>query len=196
MTSDELLAYLKNRELNNKTNNMIIVGDELNTLIDDIPDVTGISFIDDDIDIDVALNIKIDLSKVSVKDILTYVLSYLKKQKIIDEYFDYTLPFNNKFDIVKFKSILQKYNIIVQLVCYNIDGLSIEEQMLFNELYYYNSPFFIIISLIKDKFKTYFLTQDRVLDDREDYQKYEIIKPYTLTKKLNGMNENKTNKTL
>jgi len=185
MTNDELLTYLKSRQLNNKTNNMIIVVDELNTLIDDIPDVTGISFIDDNIDVDVALNIKIDLSKVSVKDILTYALIYLKQLKLVDEYFDCTLPFNNKFDIVKFRSILQKYNRVVQLVCYSIEGLTIEEQMLFNELYYYNSPFstfFIVISLIKDNFKTYFLTQDRVLDDRENYQKYKIIKPYTLTK--------------
>lgn len=182
MTIDELLTYLKSRQLNNKTNNLIIVGDKLNALIDDIPDVIDISFIDDDIDVDVALNIKIDLSKVSVKDILTYSLSYLKQLKLVDEYFDYTLPFNNKFDIVKYRSILQKYNRVVQLVCYNIEELSIEEQMLFNELYYYNSSFFTVISLIKDNFKTYFLTQDRVLDDRENYQKYEIIKPYTLTK--------------
>ncbi len=182
MTIDELLTYLKSRQLNSKTNNMIIVGDELNKIINDIPDVTGISFIDDDIDVDVALNIKIDLSKVSVKDILTYSLSYLKQLKLVDEYFDCILPFNNKFDILKFRSILKKYNRVVQLVCYSIENLSIEEQMLFNELYYYNSPFFIVISLIKDNFKTYFLTQDRVLDDRENYQKYEIIKPYILTK--------------
>ena len=185
MTIDELLTYLKSRQLNNKTNNIIIVADELNTLIDDIPNATSISFIDDNIDVDVALNIKIDLSKVSVKDILTYALSYLKQLKLVDEYFDCTLPFNNKFDIVKFRSILQNYNRVVQLVCYSIEGLTIEEQLLFNELYYYNSPFgtfFIVISLIKDNFKTYFLTQDRVLDDRENYQKYKIIKPYTLTK--------------
>ena len=185
MTNDELLTYLKSRRLNNKTNNMIIVGDELSTLIDQIPDTTGISFIDNDIDVANALNIKIDLSEIDVKDILTYVLNYLKQLKIVDVNFDYTLPFNNKFDIVKFRSVLQNYNRVVQLIFYNMESLTIEEQMLFNELYYYNSPFFSIISLTKDYFKTYFLTQNRVLDDRENYQRYEIIKPYTLVKERN-----------
>ena len=187
MTHDELFDYFKNRQLNSKTNNMIIIGEKLNTLINDIPTTTDISFIDDDIDINIAINIKIDLSKVDIKDVLTYALNYLKKIQYIDNSFDCTLPFNNKLVLLKFNSVLQKYNIVIQLIFYNMEELQIEEQMLFNELYYFksfNSSYFNIISLTNNHFKTYFLTNNRVLDSREDYQRYEIVKPYTLTKKI------------
>ncbi len=184
MTIEELLAYFKSRQLNSKTNNLIIIGNEANRLIDGIPDTTSISFIDDDfeVDTDVAINIKIDLSKTDVKSILTYALNYLKQYKLIDEELVYSLPFNNKFDLLRFRRVLQDNNIVIQLFFYNMQDLSIEEQMLFNELYYYNNRFFSVISLVKDGFKTYFLTQDRVLDDRENYQRCEIIKPYILAK--------------
>lgn len=180
MTYDEILENLKSRQLNSKTNNMIIMGNDSNKLVDDIPNTTCISFSENDIDVSDALNIKIDLSEVNVNDILTYTLNYLKNLKLIDVSFDYTLPFTNKFDVVKFASVLRNYNRVIQLIFYNFETLSTEEQMLFNELYYYNSPFFSIISLTKEHFKTYFLTQDRVLDDRENYERYNIIKPYTL----------------
>ena len=74
---------------------------------------------------------------------------------------------------------------MVQLFFYNIERLSIEEQKLFNELYYYNSydnNCFNIITLAKKDFKTYSLNQDRMLDDRENYQKYRIIKSKMLIK--------------
>ena len=52
--------------------------------------------------------------------------------------------------------------------------------MLINELYYFNSLYFNVISLINDNFKTYFLSQNRVLDDRENYHKYKIVKEKSL----------------
>ncbi len=186
MTEDELLEYFKSRELNSKTNHMIIVGEKSNSLLDDIPNVTDISFVDDVIEENVAINIKIDLLDTSVKDILTYTLNNLKQLGFIDENIDCVLPFHDKFDLFKFRSILQNNHKVVQLFFYNFENLSVEEQMLFNELYYYNSLYFSIISFIKDHFKTYFLTQNRVLDNRENYQKYVIMKPYTLVKDCNN----------
>lgn len=44
--------------------------------------------------------------------------------------------------------------------------------MLFNELYYYYSNNFNVTSFVKENFKTYFLKNGNVLDDRENYQKY------------------------
>ena len=184
MTYEEILEKFNSRQLNSKTNNMVIAGNDSGMLVNGIPNMTSISFLDNELDISMALNIKIDLSIVSINDILTYVLNYLKQLKLVDVSLDYTLPFNDKFAIVKFRSILQNYNRVVQLVCYNLESLSMEDQMLFNELYYYNSIFFNVISLTKDNFKTYFLTQNRVLDSRENYQKYEIVKPYTLRKDI------------
>ena len=173
MTIEELLRYLKSRQLNPKTNNIIIIGNYSNNLIDEIPNATSVSFLNNDIDIDFASNIKIDLSKTNVKDILTYTLNHLKKLNLIDTSLEYVLPFNDKLDINRFRIILQKNNRVVQLVFYNMENLSIEEQMLFNELYYYNSyssPTFCVISLTNAGFKTYFLTHNRVLDNRENYQ--------------------------
>ena len=171
MTIDEILECFKERALNEKTNNMIIIGDNTKELIDSIPDITIISYRDDDIDIDEAYNIKIDLSKTSIKDIFKYAL----KEEI---------PFDNKFSILKFCSVLSNSNKMIQLVLYNMDDISIEDQMILNELYYYNSSYYNVTSVTNTNFKTYFLTENRVLDDRENFQKYEIIKPYTLTKKV------------
>ena len=182
MTIDELLSCFKRRVLNTKTNNMIIIANDIEELVDNIPDITSL---DNYNGIDNALNIKIDLAKINLNSILTYSLKYLKDKNLIDNSLEYRLPFNSKFDINKFRIILQNNNRMVQLFFYNIERLSIEEQKLFNELYYYNSydnNYFNIITLAKKDFKTYSLNQDRMLDDRENYQRCEIIKPYILAK--------------
>ena len=180
---DEILEIFNNRQLNYKTNNMIIVGDNLDKLLDNIPNSTSISFLDYDIDINYAINIKINLKEIRVNDILSKALDYLNTHNFLDVSFDYELPFTDKFSINKFRSILQNNNMAVQLIFYNLEILSKEEQMLFNELYYYNSAFFNVTSFTENGFSTYFLTQYRVLDDRENYQKYEVIKPNILLKK-------------
>lgn len=49
--------------------------------------------------------------------------------------------------------------------------------MLFNEIYYFNSIYFNANSFIKDdNFQSYFLSKDRVLDNRENYTKVIINK--------------------
>ena len=180
MTKEEFINLLTTRTLNNKNNNMIIVTENPKDLVHSIPNTCAVSFNDNDIDDKISLNIKIDLSQINVHDILTYVLNYLKELKIIDVFFDYTLSFENKFDILKFQSILKNYDKIVQIIFYNLEEVNKEEQMLINELYYFNSLYFNVISLINDNFKTYFLSQNRVLDDRENYHKYKIAKEKSL----------------
>ena len=171
MTIDEILECFKERALNEKTNNMIIICENTKELVDSIPDTTRISYRDDNVDIDKAHNIKIDLSETSIKDIFKCAL----KEEI---------PFDNKFSILKFCSVLSSSNKMIQLILYNMEDISVEDQMLLNELYYYNSSYYNVTAVTNTNFKTYFLTQDRVLDNRENFQKYEIIKPYTLTKKV------------
>ena len=66
---------------------------------------------------------------------------------------------------------------MVQIVFYNVDKLSMEEQMLFNELYYFNSMYFNVKTFTKnDNFITYFLSSERVLDNRENYTKIKLLK--------------------
>ena len=78
MTKEEITEIFNYRELNSKTNNMIIIGTDSRDLVESLPDTTGISFLENNNTIDTAINIKIDLTEINVKDILTYVLNYLK----------------------------------------------------------------------------------------------------------------------
>ena len=182
MTKEEITEIFNYRELNSKTNNMIIIGTDSRDLVESLPDTTGISFLENNITIDTAINIKIDLTEINVKDILTYVLNYLKDLKLVDVSLDYTLPLTNIYDINIFITVLHNYNIVVQLIFYNMEYLSEEEQKLLNELYYNNSSYFNTISLTKKGFITYHLDYNRVLKPTEHYQEYVIIKNHILTK--------------
>ena len=182
MTIEEMKEMLHFREITSKHNNMIIVSNDSNELINAIPDLTGISFPDNNIDIEDAINIKIDLAEIALKDVLTYALNYLKNLKLVDVSFDYILPFKNSFSLNAFATVLHDYSRVVQLIFYNMEELSTEEQMLFNELYYYTSSYFSSVAITKDDFKTYSLTQDRVINEGEHYLTYNITKSYTLNK--------------
>lgn len=184
MEEKDIIQNFSSRHLNSKTNNLIITGITDFNIIDNITDTCSITISDFELDNCKAYNIKIDLKEVEVKDIFNYVLNHLKNFKLIYDYFVYKIEFNDKFDILKFQSVLRDYNIIVQMIFINIELLSEEEQKLFNELYYYNSIFFNVSSFINNNFKTYFLSNDRVLDNRENYNKIELIK--TKVKKKNG----------
>lgn len=176
MTENEILKEFNSRYLNSKTNNYIFCEMENFNMLDSIPDVCNIRMNDCDINIEYANNIKIDLNKVEVKDILMYTLNMLKEKSLLDETLDYDLEFNNKFDLLKFQSVLRNYNVFVQLIFYNVEELSVENQMLFNELYFFNGLFFNVNSFIKgNNFKTYFLKYDRVLDNRENFTKIRMV---------------------
>ncbi len=145
-------------------------------MLDTIPSRCGISIPENNIDIEYAQNIKINLADVNVKDILTYTLELLKESSLLDVNLDYTLEFNNKFDLLKFQSVLRNYGIVVQLIFYNVEQLDLKDQILFNEIYYFNSIFFNANAFIKrNHFQTYFLSNERVLDDRENYTKIKVI---------------------
>jgi|GEM_PF-5145798 len=177
MNEKEVIEIFKQRFLNYKTNNYIFSRTDNFSILDEITDRCSISTPENNIDIDYANNIKIDLDEVNIKDILSFTLEVLKKSKLIDIYLDYPLEFNSKFDLLKFRNILNSYNRVVQLIFYKVERLSLEEQMLFNEIYYFNSIYFNANSFIKDdNFQSYFLSKDRVLDNRENYTKVIINK--------------------
>lgn len=78
--------------------------------------------------------------------------------------------------MLKFQSILNDYRVVAQLVFYNIEVLDKEQQELFNELFYFNSMYFDANAFIKEiNFQSYFLSNNRVLDNRENYTKIKII---------------------
>lgn len=175
MTKEEILYLFKQRYLNSKTNNYIFTNNSNFDILKEIDNKCSISTFENDINIDFAENIKINLNEIDVKDILSYTLNLLKEKSLVDIYFDYTLNFNNKLDLLKFQQVLYSYNKIVQLIFYNLNEMSLQDQMLFNELYYFNSIFFNINSFIKENdFKTYSLNRKKILDNRENYMKIKI----------------------
>lgn len=177
MSWTEILELFYKRFFNIKTNNYIFTGVEDLGLINSIPFSTSIFYPDNDINIESAINIKIDLNDVELKNILTYILVKLRDCKCLDETLDWSLEFNSKFDLLKFQGILHRFNIAVQLIVYNVEKLSLEEQFLFNELYYFNSMYFNVNSFIKgEHFQSYFLNDNRVLDDRENYEKIKLVR--------------------
>lgn len=173
MVESEILEVFNDRYLNKKTNNFIFCGFEDLSIIDKIKNKCCINMDENYTDIEYAHNIKIDLKNVRVKDILNYTLNLLRKMNLIGN--DIHLELTNKFDLLRFQGILRENNIIVQFVFYNLESLTLEEQMLLNEIYYFNSVYFNANSFIIDEnFQTYFLTSDRVLDSRENYTKIKI----------------------
>ena len=123
-----------------------------------------------DLDINEALNIKIDLSMIKVKDVLSHVLQCIGVSE--------KLEFNQKFDLLKFQGYLRNLNVIVQLLFYNLDTLTKEEQMLLNEMYYFHSDYFNVSSFIPGNyFQTHFLSGNHVLDNRENYTPIKVIEP-------------------
>lgn len=171
MLEKEIIEKFNYRYLNVKSNNYIFYDFENLGILDKLPDKCNIDIVEIDTDIKVAQNIKIDLKRVKIKDILSYTLNVLKDRKLLE--IDISeLELNDKFDLLRFQRILRDNGIVVQLIFYNIEELSIQEQMLFNEIYYFNSIYFNANSFIKnDNFQTYFLKENRILDDRENYTK-------------------------
>ena len=174
MLEKEIIEKFNYRYLNVKSNNYIFYDFENLGILDKLPDKCNIDIVEIDTDIKVAQNIKIDLKKVKVKDILSYALNILKDRKLLE--IDISeLELNDKFDLLRFQRILRDNGIVVQFIFYNIEELNIEEQMLFNEIYYFNSIYFNANSFIKNaNFQTYFLKENRVLDDRENYTKISV----------------------
>lgn len=176
MSEQEIIQLFNDRYLNSKTNNFIFAGIDDFSILDYIPEQCCISTTENDIDIDFAQNIKIDLAEVNVKDILSYTLEKLKKSSLLDTTLDYNLDFNNKFDLLKFQGVLRNYDVVVQLIFYNMEELSLENQILLNEIYYFNSIFFNANAFIKENnFQTYILTKERILDNRENYTRIKLV---------------------
>ena len=179
MSIEEIVDIFINRDLNIKNNNFIFTNVSDMSFLSQIPKICQISVDKNILDFSIteALNIKIDLSKIKIKDILDYVLSYIENYLKLDAKSP-KIEFNDKFALLKFQRKLIDLNVVVQFLIYNLDSLTMEEQMLLNEIYYFYSDYFNISSFITgDYMQTHFLTGNRVLDNRENYTKIRVIEP-------------------
>ncbi len=172
MNNEAIIETFTERTLNIKTNNYIFTHVSSLEFLAKIPPKCKIEINTNELDLEIneALNIKIDLSIIKVKDILNFVLQCIGVSEKLD--------FNQKFDLLKFQGHLRNLNVIVQLLFYNLDTLTKEEQMLLNEIYYFHSDYFNVSSFIPGNyFQTHFLSGNRVLDNRENYIPIKVEKP-------------------
>ena len=177
MNDKKILTMFSDRTLGCSTNNYIFSLVDDFEVLDKIPSRCWIDLPEHNISINHSHNIKINLDEVFIEDILTYSLAYLKGLHLLDVYFDYNLDFDSKSQLFKFQNVLRKYNVISQLIFYNLEGLDKEYQMLINEIYSFNSVYFNASSFIKgDDFQTYSLFNGSRLEDGKDYTKVKLIK--------------------
>lgn len=175
MLENEINELFNHRTLNSKSNNFIFTRVSDFSILNNIPKRCNISTPSNNINVDYAYNIKIDLLEVDVKSSLSYVLQQLKNLSLLNNSLDYTFDFNSQFDLYKLNYFLRTQNIVVQLIFYNLDEISLKEQALINEIYNFNSIFFNANSFIKgDDFETYRLSAGRVLTDPDNYKKIEL----------------------
>lgn len=182
MNIEEIIDIFTKRSLNIKNNNFIFTGVNNFEFLEKLPTICKLDNTLYDLNIREAINIKIDLNKIKIKDILAYILIYIKNYLKLDNNNE-KIEFVSKFDLLKFQGILNNLNVIAQILVYNLDSLTMEEQMLLNELYYFYSEYFNISAFIFEKhMQTHFLTGNRVLDNRENYTLVKVYEPKLILK--------------
>lgn len=123
MNTEEIIDIFTKRSLNIKNNNYIFANVSNFDFLAKIPLICKLDNTIYDLNIYEALNIKIDLSKITIKDILTYVLRNIKNY-LNGDINNEKQEFTNKFDLLKFQGKLRELNIIVQILVFNLDSLT------------------------------------------------------------------------
>lgn len=173
----DVIEIIDKKHLNCKTNNYIFYGFNSETLYSVVnysrsrkPIIENYDEIKYEIDaVDSKLhNILIDLSDIEIENLFNECLMQIG----INE----KLPFKDAIDAYKFKRILSKNKKMLQLIFYNGEELSESKQRLLNEILWINTYLFNIIYLLKDTryLPTFQTTKGYILDDRENYDKYEV----------------------
>lgn len=173
MSENEILELFNYRDLSKKTSNYVFSEIKNLNIMDSIPEKCRISFVGDYIDYAEALNIKINLKKIEIENILAYCLNALKDYKMINSVSEYKMKFNNEFDLLKFHEALSIRNLTVQLIFYNIENLKINDLKLINEIYRFNSFTFTVNTFTKgNDLKTYY---NKKIEDSENYIKVKVL---------------------
>ena len=171
MTEQEIIEILNNKELNSKTNNYIFT-DISNDLQDEI--ITKINpvciiknptpIITAEIGTTNLNNILIDIKKTPIKEVINTAFKLLEIKN--------NIPFESKMNLLRLRGLLREHNKAIQFIFYHLDKLSVEEQKLLNEIYWFNTYFFNANALINKK---HFITTETIsgnmLDYRENYDK-------------------------
>lgn len=171
MKEQEILNILNHKHLNTKTNNYIfseIREEQQDSIIAKVNPICLLDNLEADITDEIGTNkmnnVTIDLSQVSTKDILTVALELLKIKE--------SIPFESKMNLLKLRGILRTHRKAIQFIFYHLDHLTIEEQKLLNEIYWFNTYFFNANALIaRNHFITTQTQSGYMLDNREDYDK-------------------------
>jgi hypothetical protein len=169
MQVNEISDFLNQKTINSKVNNYIFTNlskSEQISVLEQLNKKSNYSYLEKIEGVDVlseADTIYLDLSMFRVRDILNEVLSL---EKISAD-----IPFLTRKDLVKFRFLLRENQKMVQLI-FDKFYSDLTDQMLLNELMAFHTDFFNAnFILTEDNLSTYFLSGNRILDDREDYQK-------------------------
>lgn len=194
LTPDEIIEMFRFREINSKTNNLIVTGVENFEILNKIPKQCDFTFASDVFYGTVpteAFNVLIDLRTIKLKDILTVALT---RTLALSE--PLQLDFDEARSIYKLNGILQTHKTIIQFIFFGLESLSLEDSMLLNELFYHTTAFFSVSAFINEKhLKTYFIPQGRALDRRENYLQLRMH-PYSNTTPSQKADKKTTEKTL
>lgn len=174
ITNSEIIQTLNYKALNSKCNNYVfsdIPSTVLPEIIKNIQPICQLSNVSDEVLYEInrldMINMIIDISKINVEDLLNETLRMLEISK--------TLKLDDIKSLLRFRGILREYNQAVQWIILNAQNLSIEDQMLLNELFVLNTYFFNTNILISNSdLSTYQLKNGIYLDDRENYEKIKI----------------------
>ena len=176
MNLEELLYLINNKQLNSKTNNIIITnvnaGDRniiLKSVNDKSPIINYKDIHENNFNCSYALNIFLDLEDIEIFNIFNYSLEKIN----IDE----KIKFENLRDLLKFINILRKNKKCIQFIVYNINKLCINDLKLFNTVLSYANYYYNLIILLKENnLLSYETIRDRYLDFREDFYKTKLVR--------------------
>lgn len=183
LTTDEIIGLFTFRSLNSKTNNLIITDVKDFKVLDRIPKRCEFTYKDDLFygpAPTTAHNIAIDLKATSIEDVIDVACSRIPLKT------EHPIKLKDLRTSFKLQNRLEQHGIVLQLILFGIEGLTPEEQMLLNELFYVDTPFFNVCAFTKkSNLATYFLQNDRVLDRRENFLQISLAEEMTPQPKEN-----------
>lgn len=177
LTTDEIIGLFTFRSLNSKTNNLIITDVKDFKVLDRIPKRCEFTYKDDLFygpAPTTAHNIAVDLKTTPIEDIIDVACSRIHLKT------GHPIKLKDLRTSFKLQNRLEQHGIVLQLILFGIEELTPEEQMLLNELFYVDTPFFNVCAFTKkSNLATYFLQNGRVLDRRENFLQISLAEEMT-----------------
>ena len=171
---EQIISILNNKCLNPKNNNYIFTDltiDEISIIKSQIAPICKLRSLSSDVLIDIQRDTMktmiVDAEIIKIDDFLNESLRFLDIHE--------DLPFQNKFDLLRFRGFLRQNKEAIQWIFINGENLDPIIQQRINEIFWVNTYFFNINFLLSSSnLVTYQLEDGKVLDYRENYEKIKL----------------------